>query len=77
MTNYLRRYIRGYASRSHNLRKLTRKGKFQWNNKAEAAFEDLKKAISEAPTLAFVDYSLPFVVVTDASYTGLGGYVAQ
>ncbi|GKD92934.1 putative reverse transcriptase domain-containing protein, partial [Tanacetum coccineum] len=58
--------------------KLTQKNvKFDWNEKAEAAFQLLKKKFCSAPILALPEGSENFVVYYDASRKGLGAVLMQ
>lgn len=50
---------------------------FKWTNQCEEAFQTLKHKLSTAPVLGYPDYSLPFVLQTDASGSGLGAVLAQ
>lgn len=43
-----------------------------WNPSATISFEDLKKAMVEAPVLCLLDFDKEFVVETDASKEGIG-----
>ena len=45
---------------------------FQWTPACQEGFDQLKKALTEAPVLAYLDYSKPFILETDASLKGLG-----
>lgn len=49
----------------------------KWDDKSEAAFEMLKKSLTEAPVLAFADLHLPYVLHVDACREGLGGMLYQ
>lgn len=45
--------------------------------KEEDAFGNLKKAMTETPILHLPDFSLPFVVETDACNEGIGAVLMQ
>jgi hypothetical protein len=51
--------------------KLLTKEKFQWIDTTEAAFNQLKQALTTPPTLCLPDFSQPFVVECDASGLGI------
>ncbi|GKC90137.1 putative reverse transcriptase domain-containing protein [Tanacetum coccineum] len=58
--------------------KLTQKNvKFDWSEKAEAAFQLLKQKLYSAPILALPEGSENFVVYCDASRKGLGAILMQ
>nr|GEU47867.1 putative reverse transcriptase domain-containing protein [Tanacetum cinerariifolium] len=58
--------------------KLTQKSiKFDWGEKAEAAFQLLKRKLCSAPILALPEGSENFVVYCDASHKGLGVVLMQ
>ena len=50
---------------------------FQWTPAYQEGFEQLKKALMEAPILAYPDYSKPFILETDISLKGLGTVLSQ
>nr|GEZ26391.1 putative reverse transcriptase domain-containing protein [Tanacetum cinerariifolium] len=51
--------------------------KFDWGEKAEAAFQSLKQKLCSAPILALPEGSENFVVYCDASHKGLGAVLMQ
>uniref|UniRef100_A0A3P9J0P0 Gypsy retrotransposon integrase-like protein 1 n=1 Tax=Oryzias latipes TaxID=8090 RepID=A0A3P9J0P0_ORYLA len=50
---------------------------FIWTDECEVAFQALKEKLTSAPVLGYPDYSLPFVLQTDASGEGLGAVLVQ
>ena len=50
---------------------------FQWIPACQEGFDQLKKALTEAPVLAYQDYSKPFILETDASLKGLGAVLSK
>ncbi|TYK21513.1 Transposon Ty3-G Gag-Pol polyprotein [Cucumis melo var. makuwa] len=54
-----------------------KKNAFKWDENATLAFESLKSAMSTIPVLALPDWSLPFMIETDASGSGLGAVLSQ
>lgn len=50
---------------------------FEWTQTADDAFNKVKERISTAPIIAFADFKLPFVLVTDASDIACGAVLLQ
>ncbi|GJW49776.1 transposon ty3-I gag-pol polyprotein, partial [Tanacetum coccineum] len=71
------RFIKNYADISQPLTALLKKNAFKWNVTAELAYNQLKKAMMEAPVLALPSFDQEFVVETDASGTGIGAVLCQ
>ncbi|CCO35166.1 Retrotransposable element Tf2 155 kDa protein type 1 [Rhizoctonia solani AG-1 IB] len=59
----------------HNLVK--KETPWRWTEKEQAAFEGLKKAITEAPVLAHADPDKEYFLETDASGAALGSVLSQ
>ncbi|KAI6695170.1 hypothetical protein NL676_022880 [Syzygium grande] len=72
LTSYYRHFIRHYTTLATPLTDLLTKDGFTWCAQAEHAFNSLKEALSYASVLALPDFSIPFVVETDASGVGIG-----
>lgn len=49
----------------------------KWTKQCQDSFEELKKVLSTAPLLGYADFTLPFVVKTDASAHRLGAVLSQ
>jgi transposase InsO family protein len=81
MCSFYRKHIRKFAHIAHPLHLLLRKDNFwnqsSWSPACQRAFDSLKKALTEAPVLAWPDFSKPFVIVPDSSGFAIGGVLAQ
>ena len=51
--------------------------KEKWNESCSKAFNVLKEKLVTSPILGYPDFSLPFIVETDASHSGLGAVISQ
>jgi hypothetical protein len=78
LASYYRRFVRGFSSVAAPLNCLLPKDKaFTWTVACEEAFNTLKRALIEAPVLVPPDFTLPFILDTDAGNVGMGGVLAQ
>ena len=77
-TNFYRKFILNYSKITACLHKLTSSQvKWIWSQECQEAFELLKKKFMEYPILRSPDFSLQFIVSTDASHTALGSTLSQ
>lgn len=77
LCSYYRRFIAGFSSIAKPLFRLTEKGRvFKWTAECNEAFEKLKCHLVSTPILAHPDFSLPFVLDTDASQVGIGAVLS-
>ncbi|GJU55536.1 putative reverse transcriptase domain-containing protein [Tanacetum coccineum] len=78
LAGYYRRFIEGFSKIAKPMTKLTQKNiKFDWTEKAEAAFQLLKQKLYSAPILSLPEGSETFVVYCDATCKGLGAVLMQ
>ena len=76
--NWLRRFIKDFSRIAIPLTALTRKTQpFVWGPHEEQAFQDMKQALTTAPTVLAPDTKLPYTVLTDASDYAVGGVLCQ
>ena len=77
LAGFYRRFIKGYATIAAPLVKATTSDTLRWTADTQASFENLKHALSSAPVLALPDFTLPFMVETDAFGVGMGVVLSQ
>ena len=53
------------------------KTKFNWTDRHQQAFENIKKIVAKETLLTYPDFTIPFDVHTDSSDYQLGGVVSQ
>ena len=88
--SYYRRFVEGFAKVAAPLHKLvaalggtkSKRGPGQsllshWSEECQQSFDALKRKLTTAPVLAYADFSLPFILEVDASYSGLGAVLSQ
>ncbi|GKE52364.1 putative reverse transcriptase domain-containing protein [Tanacetum coccineum] len=78
LAGYYWRFIEGFLKIAKLITMLTQKGvKFDWGDKAEAAFQLIKQKLCSAPILALPEGSEDFIVYCDALIKGLGAVLMQ
>ncbi|GJU08082.1 putative reverse transcriptase domain-containing protein [Tanacetum coccineum] len=78
LAGYYRRFIDGFLNIAKPMTKLTQKSvKFDWTEKAEAAFQLLNQKLCSAPILPLPEGSENFMVYCDASHKGLGAVLMK
>ncbi|KAL5583391.1 hypothetical protein UlMin_015833 [Ulmus minor] len=78
LAGYYRRFVEGFSKIALPLTQLMRKNvKFQWPEKHERSFQELKKRLITAPILALPDGNEGMVVYSNASRMGLGYVLMQ
>ena len=78
LVGYYRRFIKGFSKIAAPLNKLLEKNKpFVWTTECMEAYQELKELLLKEPVVAYLDFSVPFRLYTDASNIGLGAILAQ
>lgn len=83
LANYFRKFILAYSNMVIPLTQLTRKeviwNSTTWTPACQQAFDEVKQALTEAPTLTLPDFEKPdgFELICDASNQGIGAVLIQ
>ncbi|KAL2230223.1 UNVERIFIED_CONTAM: Transposon Tf2-12 polyprotein [Sesamum indicum] len=78
LAGYYRRFVEGFSIIAGPLTKLLRKGvEFEWTEKCQQSFDELKKRLTSNPILVLPSGSGGYIVYTDASKRGLGCVLMQ
>ena len=68
LVTYYSKFIKNFADVCRPLHNLTRKEvKFEWTDKCQEAFEEIKKRMTASPVLAYPKSEGMFILDTDAS----------
>ena len=72
LAGYYRMFVEGFSSIARTMTQFLKKDKkFEWADKCEASFQELKRRLISAPILIMPDITKPFDVYCDASGSGL------
>ena len=78
LAGYYRKFIQDFSVIASPLHRLTQQDvRFKWTSACEEAFLKLKSALTSSPVLVFPDFSLEFIVDTDACGEGCGAVLSQ
>ncbi|GFR84159.1 Pol polyprotein [Elysia marginata] len=78
MVNYLGRYLPNLSNITHPMSELLEKDKaWVWGPRQSEALQEIKRIITQAPTLQFFNTDRKSVVSSDASSYGLGAVLMQ
>ena len=78
LAGYYRRFVKGFSVIASPLTKLLKKGvKFEWPNKCQNSFEQLKEMLVEALVLMQPTSGKEYTLYNDASGIGLGCVLMQ
>lgn len=78
MCNYYRRFIPKAAELSKPMTDLLKKDtKFLWTDDCQRSFDTFKGILTSPPILQYPDFTKPFIISCDASYTAISGVLSQ
>ena len=78
LVGYYRRFIEDFSRLAAPMTRLTRKEvRFDWDDRCEEAFQELKRRLTTAPILIIPDMGHGYTVYYDASRAGLGCVLMQ
>ena len=78
LTGYYRQYVEHYSDIASCLTDLTRADvKWEWTEKHQNAFEKLRDTLISEKVMSYPNFSVPFIVKSDASETAIGYMLTQ
>ncbi|KAA3487111.1 DNA/RNA polymerases superfamily protein [Gossypium australe] len=73
LAEYYRRFVKGFSMIAAPMTKLLQKDvKFEWSDRCQKSFDQLKTLLTEAPVLVQPESGKEFVIFSDASLNGMG-----
>jgi hypothetical protein len=77
LARYYRRFVKDFGIICRPLHDMLKKNSFSWSNEKTQAFNTLKTKLTSAPVMALPNFSIPFVLETDACGNGIGAVLMQ
>ena len=78
LTGYYRQYVEHYSDIASCLTDLTRTDvKWEWSERHQRAFESLRDTLISEKVMSYPNFSVPFIVKSDASETAIGYVLTQ
>lgn len=78
LAEFYSKFVNQFSQKTFEMRQLMKcKTQFSWSEACQNAFQEIKTAIANAPTVQGFNPSADTFVTTDASGTGLGGVLSQ
>ena len=78
LSGFFRKFVKNYSTIAGPLTELLKdNSKWTWGDEQTKAFNALKTQLTNAPVLAYPDYSKPFEIYCDASAIGVGATLCQ
>ena len=77
LCSYYRRFVKGFANVARPLHQIVNADEFRWTAEYEAAFSELKQALTTPPVLGYPADEGIFILDTDASGQGIGAVLSQ
>ncbi|KAA3486535.1 DNA/RNA polymerases superfamily protein [Gossypium australe] len=78
LAGYYRRFVKGFSKIATPLTRLLQKDvRYEWSDKCQKSFDQLKALLTEAPVLGQPESGKEFVIYSDASLNGLGCILIQ
>ena len=73
LAGYYRRFVKGFSMTAAPMTRLLQKNvKYEWSEKCQRSFDNLKTFLTEAPVLTHLTCVREYVIFSDASLNGLG-----